>query len=262
MLYLGDWVFHVGPVFIETPFALETKDCDLHFYGQRLADALGKEADLTTLANWQLYRLPPGKLEEHVDRSAAVIISDVEAKCFHLYPSFFDRARREQQVVTFPDRLESIKQYIHGGGGLMMLGGWLSFSGAREMGGWRRSTLAEALPVQCLVGEDLVESSAGFHGRGCASPTTRSRRDFPGSRSRRSSATTSWSPRPMRKVIVRVRETGHPLVVAGDFGKGRVCVYASDPAPHWGLNFELWEGYDAFWLRVLDWVSGGRAAGR
>ena len=61
VLYLGDWVFHVGPVFIETPFAMETKDCDLHFYGQRLADALGKEADLTTLANWQLYRLPPGK---------------------------------------------------------------------------------------------------------------------------------------------------------------------------------------------------------
>ena len=117
VLYLGDWVFHVGPVFIETPFALETKDCDLHFYGQRLADALGKEADLTTLANWQLYRLLPGKLEEHVDRSAAIIISDVEAKCFHLYPSFFDRARREQQVVTFPDRLESIKKYIHDGGG-------------------------------------------------------------------------------------------------------------------------------------------------
>jgi hypothetical protein len=112
VLYLGDWVFHVGPVFIETPFALETKDCDLHFYGQRLADALGKEADLTTLANWQLYRLPPGKLEEHVGRSAAVIISDVEAKCFHLYPSFFDRARREQQVVTFPDRLESINKEI------------------------------------------------------------------------------------------------------------------------------------------------------
>ena len=100
VLYLGDWVFHVGPVFIETPFALETKDCDLHFYGQRLADALGKEADLTTLANWQLYRLPPGKLEEHVDRSAAVVISDVEAKCFHLYPSFFDRARSARSLMA------------------------------------------------------------------------------------------------------------------------------------------------------------------
>ena len=49
-------------------------------------------------------------------------------------------------MVTFPDRLESLKAWVHGGGGLMMLGGWLSFSGAREMGGWRRSRLAEACP--------------------------------------------------------------------------------------------------------------------
>ena len=123
VLYLGDWVFHVGPVFIETPFALETKDCDLHFYGQRLADAFRKDAEVTCMANWTLYRLEPGKLEELVDRSAVVVISDVEAKCFHLYPNFFDRARREKEVVTFPDRLESIKKWVHDGGGLMMLGG-------------------------------------------------------------------------------------------------------------------------------------------
>ena len=59
---------------------------------------------------------------------------------------------------------------------------------------------------------------------------------------------------------MRVRETGHPLVVAGEFGQGRVFVYASDPAPHWGLNFELWEGYEAFWLRALEWVGAGRSA--
>jgi uncharacterized membrane protein len=261
VLYLGDWVFHVGPVFIETPFALETKDCDLHFYGQRLADALGKEADITTLANWQLYRLPPGKLEEHVDRSAAVIISDVEAKCFHLYPSFFDRARREQRVVTFPDRLESIKQYVRDGGGLMMLGGWLSFSGAREMGGWRRSTLAEALPVECLVGEDLVESSAGFTAE-VVEPDHPLASGLPWESFPPIFGYNELIAKADANVIVRVRETGHPLVVAGNFGKGRVCVYASDPAPHWGINFELWKGYDAFWLRVLDWVSAGRAAGR
>jgi uncharacterized membrane protein len=61
--------------------------------------------------------------------------------------------------------------------------------------------------------------------------------------------------RPTGEVIVRVRETGHPLVVAGEHGAGRICIYASDPAPHWGLNFELWEGYDSFWRRALHWVS-------
>ena len=36
VLYLGDWVFHMGPMFVETPFnVVQTKDADLHFYGRR-----------------------------------------------------------------------------------------------------------------------------------------------------------------------------------------------------------------------------------
>jgi uncharacterized membrane protein len=56
-------------------------------------------------------------------------------------------------------------------------------------------------------------------------------------------------------VIVRVKETGDPLLVAGRFGKGRILTYMSDPAPHWGINFELWEGYDKFWRQSLTWVK-------
>jgi uncharacterized membrane protein len=254
VLYLGDWVFHVGPVFIETPFALETKDCDLHFYGQRLADALGRDAELTCMANWSVYRSEPGKLEDLIARSAAVVISDVEAKCFHLYPSFFDRARRENKVISFPDRLETIKKWVESGGGLMMLGGWLSFSGAREMGGWRRSQLAEVLPVECLVGEDLVESSAGFTAE-LLQPDHPIARELPWNSFPPIFGYNELVPRSDADVVVRVRETGHPLVVAGTYGRGRVVIYASDPAPHWGLNFELWEGYDDFWRRALKWVG-------
>ncbi len=77
-------------------------------------------------------------------------------------PSFFDRAQRKDTVVTFPDRLTTVKNWIADGGGLLMLGGWLSFSGAFGKGGWGRSSFSNALPVQCLATEDLVESSAGF----------------------------------------------------------------------------------------------------
>jgi uncharacterized membrane protein len=34
-----------------------------------------------------------------------------------------------------------------------------------------------------------------------------------------------------------------------------MLMYMSDPAPHWGINFELWEGYDAFWQQSLTWVK-------
>jgi len=47
VLYLGDWVFHLGPIFIETPFGTETKDADLHFYGSRLVEALEPLAEIT-----------------------------------------------------------------------------------------------------------------------------------------------------------------------------------------------------------------------
>ena len=254
VLYLGDWVFHMGPMFVETPFnVVETKDADLHFYGRRLADALEPAAALTCMANWDLYRLKPGRFEELVRSSAAVIVSDVEAKCFHLYPDFFQRSQRTGAVEVYPDRLDFLKDWVAGGGGLMMLGGWLSFSGAKETGGWRRSRLAEALPVECLVGEDLVESSAGFAVDVLQSDHAVTR-GLPWDEFPPIFGYNELVPREGAGVLVRIRETGHPLVVAGSYGKGRVLIYASDPAPHWGINFELWAGYDAFWQQALSWV--------
>jgi len=257
VLYLGDWVFHIGPMFVETPFnVVETKDCDLHFYGQRLARALEPKAELTCLANWELYRLRPGRFEELVAKSAAVIVSDVEAKCFHLYPDFFDRSKRTGRVETYPDRLEYLKDWVARGSGLMMLGGWLSFSGVRQTGGWRRSRLAEALPVGCLPSEDLVESSAGFAAE-VIQPRHPIMRGLPWDSFPPIFGYNELIPRESAEVLVRIRETGHPLVVTGAWGKGRVFVYASDPAPHWGINFELWAGYDAFWRKALRWVVAG-----
>jgi len=258
VLYLGDWVFHMGPTFVETPFnTVETKDCDLHFYGQRLADALAPRAELTCLSNWQLYRLKPGELEALVRKSAAVIVSDVEAKCFQLYPDFFDRSKRTGHVETYPDRLQFLKDWVAGGGGMMMLGGWLSFSGAKEAGGWRRSRMADALPVECLAGEDVVESSAGFTAEVVKSshPCVKG---LPWDEFPPLFGYNELIARPDSEVLVRIRETGHPLLVAGGHGKGRVLCYGSDPVAHWGINFELWAGYDRFWQRALRWVARGR----
>lgn len=254
VLYLGDWVFHLGPVFIETPFGTETKDADLHFYGERLAEALEITADVTPLSNWELYRLQPGKLEEYLEQSETLIISDVEAKCFHLYPSFFDRARRENRVVTFPDRLKVINEWIHNGGGLMMLGGWLSFSGVQGRSGWGRSVLKDTLPVECLLIEDLVESSEGFTVE-VTMPDHPVVKGLPWDKFPPIFGYNEVIEKPQGQVLVRVKETGHPLVVVGEHGAGRIFTYMSDPAPHWGINFELWEAYDAFWQQAFNWVQ-------
>ena len=254
VLYLGDWVFHVGPTFIETPFGTETKDADLHFYGKRMVEALEPLTEVTSLANWELYRLEPGGLEAYLERSSCVVVSDVEAKCFHLYPNFFDRAKRDQQVVTFPDRLDLMKDWIQKGGGMMMLGGWLSFSGVQGRGGWGRSRMGAMLPVECLATEDLVESSAGFTAE-VLQPEHPVVKDLPWAQFPPIFGYNEVKARPDSEVLVRVKETGDPLVVAGRHGQGRILLYLSDPAPHWGINFELWEGYDGFWQQALNWVK-------
>lgn len=254
VLYVGDWVFHLGPMFIETPFGSETKDADLHFYGERLTEALEPLADVTPLANWELYRLEPGKLEDYLKESICLIISDVEARCFHLYPGFFNRATRESYTVTYPDRLNVIRDWIRDGGGMMMLGGWLSFTGVQSKAGWGRSSMAPVLPVECLSTEDLVESSEGFTAE-VLMPDHPVVKGLPWHAFPPIFGYNEVKEKPEGQVLVRVKETGHPLVVVGEFGKGRVMTYMSDPAPHWGINFELWEGYDAFWQQSLNWVT-------
>ena len=50
-------------------------------------------------------------------------------------------------------------------------------------------------------------------------------------------------PIPEGKVLIKVKETGDPLVAVRTFGRGHVLAYMSDPAPHWGCNFIFWEEY-------------------
>ena len=105
-----------------------------------------------------------------------------------------------------------------------------------------------------FIVEDLVESSAGFTAE-VIEPEHPAVKGLAWNKFPPIFGYNEVKEKPEGQVLVRVKETGHPLVVAGEYGKGRVFTYMSDPAPHWGINFELWESYDAFWLQALNWVK-------
>jgi uncharacterized membrane protein len=44
----------------------------------------------------------------------------------------------------------------------------------------------------------------------------------------------------------------------GQFGKGRVLAYTSDPAPHWGCNFAFWRQYAKLWSNAARWLVPGK----
>jgi len=257
--YVGDWAVLTGPVFAETPFHYSHKGLDIFNYGHWLKSALEAtgEHEVSSVPSWDFYnRLGPGDYEKVLAEHDVLVFSDVDAKLFQLAPGFFDRSRFGAKPLTFPDRIRLTLEAVRAGKGLMLLGGWYSFTGEMGKGGWGRTPLAGALPVRCLEVEDLVESTEGF------SPvvTPRGRAFFRGLDVRTMPPLLGYNKTRRRRegeVLLEVAETGDPLLAVRSFGKGRVLAYTSDPAPHWGLNFVYWEGYGEFWKRCLDYARGG-----
>jgi uncharacterized membrane protein len=256
--YVGDWAVLTGPVFAETPFYYSHKGLDIFNYGKWLKEALESTGRHTVLSvpAWDFYnRLGPGDYEEILNEYDVLIFSDVDAKLFQLSPSFFDRDKFGDGVLTFPDRIRLTQEAVKKGKGALFLGGWYSFTGEQGKGGWGRTHLRELLPVRCLDHEDLVESTEGFDAELAAAGEP----VFKNVNFQTMPPILGYNktvPIPEGRVLVRVKDTGDPLVAVRPYGRGHVLAYMSDPAPHWGCNFIFWEGYAAFWLDCVDYVTG------
>jgi uncharacterized membrane protein len=66
-------------------------------------------------------------------------------------------------------------------------------------------------------------------------------------------------PRDGCPVIARWKNEGDPAIAVGQFGRGRVLAYTSDPAPHWGCNFVFWKQYPRFWSNAARWLVAAKA---
>jgi len=177
----------------------------------------------------------------------AVLLSDIGANTLLLHPDTFVRSR------PLPNRLHAIRDYVQAGGGLVMIGGYLTFQGIEGKGKWAGSAVEAALPVTLLHHDDRVESPQGVVPRvGDASHPIM--QGLPG----------EWPAllgynevvaRPDADVLVRVG--GDPLLVAGSYGAGRSVAFTSDCGPHWAPPpFVEWAGYAPLWHNIVTWVSG------
>ncbi len=258
IFYTGDWAVLMGPVFAESPFNYAYKGTDIFNYGEWLVKALesGGRHQVRSIPSWDFYKMGPGEYEKVLEEYDLIIFSDVEAKNFQLAPGFFNREKMGSGILTFPDRTRLTVEAVHQGKPVMFLGGWLSFSGEIGKGGWGRTRLRDIIPVNCLSGDDLVESTEGFsasampgHEKWTGELDLPSFPPILGYNQVR--------PRENCEVIMSVKETGDPLLATGKFGKGRTLAYMSDPAPHWGCNFVYWKNYNKFWLKCLDYLLGG-----
>lgn len=193
----------------------------------------------------------PGTAAE-LARYAVVILSDIGSNTLSLHPDTFERS------VPTSDRIAAIAEHVDAGGGLVMVGGYLTFQGIEGRARWHDTAVEAALPVTMLPGDDRVEVPAGVR------PTLR----LAGHPIVAGLTDEAWPallgynrvvPRADADLVVSVGDD--PLIVTGTRGRGRSVAFTSDCGPHWcPPPFVAWEGYATMWRQLVSWAGGDRSA--
>ena len=176
-----------------------------------------------------------------------VILSDIGANTLLLHPETFVKSR------PLPNRLQAIADYVADGGGLIMVGGYMTFQGIEAKAKYAGTPVEDALPVAISQNDDRIEVPQGVVPM--VSDTEHAivsglEGDWP--------ALLGYNrvtPKPDGTTVVSVGND--PLVVVGTSGKGRAVAFTSDCGPHWAPPpFVEWDGYGTLWAQMAGWAAG------
>lgn len=187
---------------------------------------------------------------EELKGYACVVTSDLGSNSLLFHPNVLHSQK-------MPNRLEVLREYVRGGGGFLMIGGYMSFAGVENKARFHDTELEEMLPVEILDHDDRVELPQGFCPR-AVEPQHPILAELP-------------AVFPMmlfyNKTILKpqaslllVNDEGHrhdPILAVWDYGKGRSAAFTPDCAPHGAPpEFLNWEYYGKFFANTIRWLSG------
>ncbi len=188
----------------------------------------------------------PGTKEE-LDAYDIVVLSDIGANSIQLAPAVFERS------IPGTDRLQELAEWTRAGGALLMIGGYLSFTGFQARACYAGTPVAEVLPVSLLGHDDRIEAPAGVVATvlDAAHPAL-------------GGAGTEWPAllgynrtvaKPGAAVLATAGED--PLVAVWETGEGRSAVFTSDCSPHWAppAFCDEWAGYARLFSGLADWLA-------
>lgn len=259
VLYVGDSGIVFGPIIFESPFIIEVKDAYYRNWAKYFIDLVADEnIEITHIDSIRAYREFPRDYME-LKKYDVIILSDVSSEIIRFYPEFFPieevsekRFIETKDYVGMPDRLNLIKRFVLEGGGLIMAGGWYSFSGRFGQGAWYRTPIEEVLPVRIMEVDDRIETPSGAYIKvlDLEHPITRG---IPWETSPPLLGYNKVEAKENAKTIAIINEKD-PLIVVWEYGRGRTMAFTSDLVLHWGINFIKWKHYKRFWTQTLKWI--------
>ena len=182
---------------------------------------------------------------EEIGAYDLVILSDIGANTLLLPTQTFSQGK------MLPNRCNLIRDYVTEGGALLMIGGYLTFSGIDAKGKWGDTAVQEVLPVQVLSVDDRME-----HCEGVRPVTACGHAVLEGIEG-------DWPPvLGYNKTVAKADATvvavieGDPFLALGTYGKGRSAAFTTDCAPHWAPpEFCQWDGYEKLFQNLVGWLT-------
>ena len=204
--------------------------------------------DVTYLPTLRVQEEFPWKIEE-LRKYDALAVSDVSSDSFNL-------SAQCMEGIRVPNRLKLIQQYVEEGGGYVMWGGYMSFTGLNGKGFYRNTPIAKILPVEMQVADDRQETPEGIVPF-IKTPDHPILQDMP-------KKWEGWFMSYNRLIAKEGAEVlgvfeeydNDPWIVCGTYGKGRTVASAVDCAHHGAApSFLKWEGSAKLFSNVMKWVA-------
>lgn len=184
---------------------------------------------------------------EEIAEFDVVVLSDIGFNTLALPPRTFD------EFEQVPNRLRLLEDFVQAGGGLIMVGGYLSFQGINGKANYKDTPVEKALPVTMQSYDDRVERSDGV--RPTVTETSHAIVDRLPDEWPAMLGYNRVVPDGNAEQLARVDDD--PLLVIGEHGEGRTAAFTSDCAPHWSApEFTNWKHYDALWTNIVNWTAG------
>jgi len=184
---------------------------------------------------------------EELRKYDLVVLSDIGANTLLLPLATFSRSE------VLPNRCDLIRDYVLEGGSLLMVGGYLTFSGIEGKSKWQDTAVQEVLPVQISSCDDRIEHCEGIK------PITVKEHEILHGLGEWPIVLGYNKTKAKEEANVIAEIEGNPFIALGEYGKGRSVAFTTDCAPHWAPpEFCNWENYNQLFINLGEWLCEGK----